>query len=86
MSLATGTNYRIPFKSKRHNIQRQKRPITIVIMLKQKLHHFCNRSSRSDGPKSGRKYKGYIQLWTIHKSIPPEYDKSNTGIRTDPEE
>ena len=28
----------------------------------------------------------YIQLWTIHKSIPPEYDKSNTGIRTDPEE
>ena len=29
---------------------------------------------------------GYIQLWTIHKSIPPEYDKSNTGIRTDPEE
>ena len=30
--------------------------------------------------------KGYIQLWTIPKSIPPEYDKSNTGIRTDPEE
>ena len=21
---------------------------------------------------------GYIQLWTIPKSIPPEYDKSNT--------
>ena len=21
--------------------------------------------------KSGRKYLGYIQLWTIHKSIPP---------------
>ena len=53
---------------------------------KQKLHHFCNRSSPDDGPKSGRKYLGYIQLWTIHKSIPPEYDKSNTGIRTDPEE
>ena len=33
-----------------------------------------------------RKYLGDIQLWTIHKSIPPEYDKSNTGIRTDPEE
>ena len=41
-------------------------------MLKQKLHHFCNRSSPDDGP--------------IHKSIPPEYDKNNTGIRTDPEE
>ena len=26
------------------------------------------------------------QLWTIPKSILPEYDKSNTGIRTDPEE
>ena len=25
-------------------------------MLKQKLHHFCNRSSPDDGPKSGRKY------------------------------
>ena len=24
--------------------------------LKQKLHHFCNRSSLDDGPKSGRKY------------------------------
>ena len=55
-------------------------------LLKQKLHNFCNRSSPDDGPRSGRKYYGYIQLWTIHKSIPPEYDKSNTGIRTDPEE
>ena len=25
-------------------------------MQKQKLHHFCNRSSPDDGPKSGRKY------------------------------
>ena len=24
-------------------------------MQKQKLHHFCNRSSPDDGPKSGRK-------------------------------
>ena len=47
---------------------------------------FCNRSSPDDGPKSGRKYKEYIQLWTIHNSIPPDYDKSNTGNRTDPEE
>ena len=30
--------------------------------------------------------KSILKLWTIHKSIPPEYDKSNTGIRTDPEE
>ena len=61
-----------------------KTPLHSGIMLKQKLHHFCNRSSPDDGPKSGRKYYG--QLWTIHKSNPPEYDKSNTGIRTDPEE
>ena len=25
-------------------------------LLKQKLHHFCNRFSPDDGPKSGRKY------------------------------
>ena len=25
-------------------------------LLKQKLHHFCNRFSPNDGPKSGRKY------------------------------
>ena len=55
-------------------------------MQKQKLHLFCNRSFPNDGVKSGRKYLGYIQLWTIHKSIPAEYDKSNTGIRTDAEE
>ena len=55
-------------------------------MQKQKLHHFCNRSSPDDGLKSGRKYKGYIQLWTMYKSFPAEYDKSNMGIRTDPEE
>ena len=32
-----------------------KRQITLC-MLKQKLHHFCSRSSPDDGPKSGRKY------------------------------
>ena len=52
----------------------------IVVIQKQKLHHFCNRSSPGDGPKSGRKYLGYIQLWKIHQSIPAEYDKSNTAI------
>ncbi len=29
--LATGSNYRITFKSKRHNLQRQRRPYTVVI-------------------------------------------------------
>ena len=56
MSLATGTNYRITFKSKRHNLQRQRRPYTVVNLLKQKLHHFCDRFSPDDGPKWGRKY------------------------------
>ena len=31
MSLATGTIYRITFKSKRHKLQRQRRPYTVVI-------------------------------------------------------
>ena len=30
--------------------------------------------------------RDYIQLWAIPKSIPPEYDKGNTRIRTDQEE
>ena len=63
-----------------------KTPLHSSNMLKQKLHDFCNRSSPDDGPKSGRNYEGYIQLWTIQKSISPEYDKSDTGIRKDPEE
>ena len=33
-----------------------KTPLHSSNMLKQKLHHFCNRSSPDDGPKSGRKY------------------------------
>ena len=51
-------------------------------MQKQKLHHFCIRSFPDDGPTSGRKYLGYIQLWKISD----EYDKSNTVIWTDQEE
>ena len=85
MSLATDTNYRKTFKSKHYTLQQLRRSY-IVVMQKQKLHHFCNRSSPDDGPKSGRKYLGYMQLWKIHQSIPTEYDKSNTAIRTDPEE
>ena len=28
----------------------------ITLCKKQKLHHFCDRSSPDDGPKTGRKY------------------------------
>ena len=41
MSLATGTNYRITYSST------AKTPLHSSNMLKQKLHHFCNRSSQS---------------------------------------
>ena len=85
MSLATDTIYRNTFKSKRNTLQRYRRSY-IVVMQKQKLHHFCNRSSPDDGPKSGRKYLGYIQLWKIHQSIPAEYDISNTAIWTGQQE
>ena len=49
-------------------------------MYLQKLHHYCNRSSPDDDPKSGRKYLGYKQLWKIHQSIPAEYYKVNTAM------
>ena len=39
-------------------------------MLKQKLHHFCNRSSPDDGPKSGRKVLG------IHTTMDNTYINS----------
>ena len=85
MSLATDTIYRNTFESKRYTLQRYRRSY-IVVMQKQKLHHFCNRSSSDDGPKSGRKYMGYIQLWKIYQSIPAEYDKTNTAIWKDQQE
>ena len=37
--------------------------------------------SRAESTRDTYNYGQYIQIWTI----PPEYDKSNTGIRTDPE-
>ena len=55
-------------------------------MEKQKLHHFCNRSSPDDGPKSGKKYLGYKQSLKIHQSIPAEYYKINTAIWMDQQE
>ena len=83
MSLATDTIYRNTFKSKRYTLQQYRRSssyIVVIVMQKQKLHHFCNRSSPDDGPKSGRKYFGYIQLWKIHQPIPTKYDKINMAI------
>ena len=59
MSLATDTIYRNKFKNKRYTLQRYRRSSSYeVVMYMQKLHHFCNRSSPDDGPKSGRKYLG----------------------------
>ena len=60
MYLATDTIYRNTNKSKRYTLQWYRRSSYIVVMQKQKLHHFCNASSPDDGPKSGRKYLGYI--------------------------
>ena len=40
-----------------------KNNIDVVICQKQKLHHFCNRSSLDDGPKSGQKVLG------IHRTM-----------------
>ena len=48
-----------PAAHKYNNILEYRRDLVkrqISNMLKQKLHHFCNRSSPDDGPKSGRKY------------------------------
>ena len=73
--------YRNTFKSIRYTLRWYRRSY-IVVMQKQKLHRFCNRSSPDDRPKSERKYFRYIQLWKIHQSIPTEYDKSNTAIWT----
>ena len=52
----------------------------------QRLHHFCNRFSPDDGPKSARKYLGNKQLWKIHQSIPVEYYEINTAIWKDQQE
>ena len=92
MSLATDTIYRNTFKSKRYTLQRQRRSY-IVVMQKQKLHHFCNRFSPDDDSKLGRKYLGYIQLYILYWDIynygkyinqfPPNMIKA---IRTDQEE
>ena len=51
---------------------------------------FCPTSGHHQGRIYYKKWCNFcfsiLPLWTIHKSIPFEYDKSNTGIRTDPEE
>ena len=87
MSSATDTIYRNTFRSKRYTLQRHRRSASyIVVMQKQKLHHFCNRSFPDNDPKSGRKYLGYKQLRKIHQSIPAEYYKINTAIWKDQQE
>ena len=58
---------------------------TDVISWRDKLQ-LCSRSSLMMAQSRAESTEGYMQLWTIHKSIPPEYNKSNTGIRTDPKE
>ena len=56
MSLATDTIYRNTFKSKRYTLPRPRCSSSYkVVMYMQNFHHFCNRSSPDDGPKSGRK-------------------------------
>ena len=40
-------------------------------MLKKKLHHFCNRFSTDDGPKSGRKYWDTYNYWQYINQFPP---------------
>ena len=87
MSLATDTIYRKTFKNKRYTPQRYRRSSShIVVMQKQKLYNICSRSSLDDGPKSGKKYLGYKNLWQIHQSIPAEYYKINTEIWKDQQE
>ena len=84
MSLATDTNYKYKFKSKRYTLQRYRRSSSYkVVMYIQKLHHFCNRSSSDDGPKSCRKYLGNKEFWKIHQPIPTEYYKNDTAIWKD---
>ena len=58
MSLVTDTIYRNKFKSKRYTLQRYRRSSYKVVMYIQKQHHFYNRSSHDDGPKSVWKYLG----------------------------
>ena len=53
----------------------------IVVIQKQNVLHFSD-----DGPKSGRKYLGYKQMWKIHQSIPAEHYKINTAIWKDQQE
>ena len=85
MSLATDTTYRNPFKSKRYTLQRLRRSYIVVICKNKSYITFVidpllmMAKSWAESPKD-------IYIWTIHKSIPAEYDKSNTAIRADPEE
>ena len=58
-TLFADTIYRNKFKRKRYTLQRYRRSSYKVVMYRQKLHHFCNRSSPDDGPNLSWKYLGY---------------------------
>ena len=73
MSLATDAIYRNKFKSKHYTLQQYRRYSYKVVMYKQKLHHFCNRFSLDDGPKSGRKYWENKKLWKIYQPYLDKY-------------
>ena len=66
MPLATGTIYRITFKSKRHNLQRQRRPYTVVICKNKSYINFVIDSplmmaqSRAESTRDTYNYGQYL--------------------------
>ena len=66
MSLATGTIYRITFKSKRHNLQQQRRPYTVVICKNKSYITFVTDSllmmaqSRAESTRDTYNYGQYL--------------------------
>ena len=66
MSLATGTIYRITFKSKRHNLQQQRRPYTAVICYNKSYISFVTDSplmmaqSRAESTRGTYNYGQYL--------------------------
>ena len=86
MALASDTIYRNTFQNKRYTLQRSKRSY-IEVMQKQKLHHFCNRSSPDEGLKSVRStwdmynYGKYVsQFWPNTIKAIRQYEWINKKI------
>ena len=85
MSLATGTKYRITFKKQTPKPSTAKTPLHSCNMLKQKLHHFCSRSSPDDGPKVGQKVLGiHANYGQYINQFPQNTIKVIREFRTDP--